>query len=270
MKQRIKAKKLIAYILTMVLVMSMIICNVESAEAASAPSISLKTMSLQPGQSAKLKLNGVSGKTKWKSSDRNVVTVNNKGKVTAKEAGTVTVTATNSRKSYKCVVTVAEKSTKTLIVYFSMTNKTKKAAKKIKSATGGTLIRIQPKKAYPGKYSKLTKLAKKEYKNKKNPARATRIYNISQYDTIYVGYPIWWGNCPRMVQAFLKDYDLTGKTVIPFCTSGGSGIDGSMKAVRLAAKGANVLNGRDLTDMSESAVKKWINSFDGKASDDLN
>ena len=63
-----------------------------------------------------------------------------------------------------------------------------------------------------------------------------------------------------MVQAFLKDYDLTGKTVIPFCTSGGSGIDGSMKAVRLAAKGANVLNGRDLTDMSESAVKKWVNS----------
>ena len=88
-----------------------------------------------------------------------------------------------------------------------------------------------------------------------------------EYDTIYVGYPIWWDNCPRLVQAFLKDYDLKGKTVIPFCTSGGSGIEGSMKAVRQAAKGANVLDGRDLTGVSESAVKKWVNSLDIKTPD---
>ena len=100
-----------------------------------------------------------------------------------------------------------------------------------------------------------------EYKNKINPKRATKIYNMKQYDTIYVGFPVWWNNCPRLVQAFLKDYNLKGKTVVPFCTSGGSGITGSMKAVRSAAAGATVEKGRDLTDDSKSAVKKWIDGL---------
>ncbi len=262
MWKSIKMKRLVSCILTMVLMVSLVICSVEKPEAASKPSISLKTMSMQAGQSMTLKLSGVSGKTTWKSSGKKIATVSSKGKVTAKKAGTATITATNSGKKYKCVVTVAKKSTKTLIVYFSRTNKTKKAAGKIRSVTGGTLLRIQPKKAYPGNYDSLLKIVQKEYKNKTNPGRATKINNINQYDTIYVGYPVWLDNCPRLVQAFLKDYNLKGKTVIPFCTSGGSGIDGSMKAVRRAAKGAKVLQGRDLTDMSGSAVKKWIGSLD--------
>ena len=111
MKQCIKINRAISCILIMVLMISLIIFNVESAEAASAPSISLKTMSLQVGQSAKLKLSGGQGKTTWKSSNKKIATVSSKGKVTAKKAGTVTITAKNSKKSYKCVVTVAKEST---------------------------------------------------------------------------------------------------------------------------------------------------------------
>ena len=251
-------KTIVIRVMTMVLMLSMIMIHTEKVEAASAPTISLKTMSLQEGKTATLKLSGGKGKTIWKSSNAKVATVSKKGKVTAKKAGTATITATNSKQKLKCTVTVANKSTKTLIVYFSKTNTTKAAANKVKAATGGDIVRIQPKKAYPSNYDKLTKTAKNEYKNKTNPKRATKIYNMKQYDTIYVGFPVWWDNCPRLVQAFLKDYNLKGKTVVPFCTSGGSGIEGSMKAVRSAAEGATVKNGRDLTDDSKATVKKWI------------
>ena len=160
-----------------------------------------------------------------------------------------------------CTINVADKSQKNLVVYFSMTNTTKSAANKIKKAVNADIVRIQPKTAYTNNYDKLTKLAQKEYKKKTNPKRATKIYNMSQYSTIYIGFPVWWDNCPRLVQAFIKDYNLKGKTVVPFCTSGGSGIDGSMKAVKASAKGADVKDGEDLTDMSSGDIAKWAKKY---------
>ena len=111
-------KTIVIRVMTMVLMLSMIMIHTEKVEAASAPTISLKTMSLQEGKTATLKLSGGKGKTIWKSSNAKVATVSKKGKVTAKKAGTATITATNSKQKLKCTVTVANKSTKTLIVYF--------------------------------------------------------------------------------------------------------------------------------------------------------
>ena len=74
---------------------------------------------------------------------------------------------------------------------------------------------------------------------------------------IFVGYPIWWGKEPMIIRTFLESYDLEGKTIILFCTSGGSGISGSMKGVKAAAKGAKVVSGKDLTDMSYGSIRKW-------------
>ena len=71
------------------------------------------------------------------------------------------------------------------------------------------------------------------------------------------GYPIWWGKGPKIIRTFLESYNLKGKKIVPFCTSGGSGISGSMKGVKASAKGAKVKKGKDLTDLSYKSVVKW-------------
>lgn len=86
------------------------------------------------------------------------------------------------------------------------------------------------------------------------------IRNIKQYDTIYLGYPIWWGKEPKVIRTFLEKYSVSGKTVMPFCTSGSSGISGSMGNIKKFAKGAEVKNGKDLTDASVSDIRKWIDA----------
>lgn len=74
---------------------------------------------------------------------------------------------------------------------------------------------------------------------------------------IFIGYPIWHGKEPMIIRSFLESYNLKGKKIVPFCTSGGSGILGSMKGVKAAAKGAKVVKGKDLTDSSAKSVKSW-------------
>ena len=255
-------KKIVTWLVALAVIFTMISgwgTTLQAKEATA--SLSQKAIILRAGKSAFLKLKNGKGKTKWKSSNKKIATVDSKGTVKAKKAGTATVTATNAKKKFKCTVTVSEKTTKTLVAYFSLTGTTADAAKKVQAATGGDLVRIQPRTAYTSDYDTLLETAQKEYDQKANPARATKIYNMDQYDTVFVGYPIWWGDCPRIVQAFLKDYGMKGKTVIPFCTSGGSGIGGSMSSVRAAAKNADVLKGRDLTGKSRTQVKKWVDSL---------
>ena len=87
------------------------------------------------------------------------------------------------------------------------------------------------------------------------------IRDLKHYDTIYLGYPIWWGKEPGVIRTFLSKYSTKGKVVVPFCTSGGSGISGSMKHIRSLAKGADVKSGKDLTDASASEIESWISSM---------
>ena len=93
------------------------------------------------------------------------------------------------------------------------------------------------------------------------PAMATVIRNLSQYKTVYLGYPIWWGKEPKLIRTFLDQYSMKGKTVVPFCTSGSSGISGSMAGIRKGAKGAQVLAGEDLTAMSRKEVSAWVSEI---------
>ncbi|WP_455057521.1 flavodoxin [Jutongia sp.] len=156
------------------------------------------------------------------------------------------------------------KAKKTLVVYFSATGTTKKAAKKVKKATGGKLRRIKAADPYTEAdldYNQDNCRANKEQQNDNaRPEITGSIKNMSKYETIYIGYPIWWGKEPKIIRTFLESYDLKGKKIIPFCTSGGSGISGSMSEIRESAKGATVVNGKDLTDASLKSVKKWTKS----------
>ncbi len=161
-------------------------------------------------------------------------------------------------------VGVASKSKKkkVLIVYFSATGTTKGAAKKIKKATGGKLYQIKAAKPYTKadlNYDNDDCRANKEQKNDSiRPKVKGKVKKIRKYDVIFVGYPIWWSKEPMIIRTFLESYNLKGKKIIPFCTSGGSGISGSMKGIRAAAKGAKVVKGKDLTDVSYKSVKKWV------------
>ena len=153
------------------------------------------------------------------------------------------------------------KKKKVLVVYFSATGTTKSAAKKVKKATGGTLYQIKAAKPYTSadlNYDNDDCRANTEQRNGSvRPKIKGKVKNIKKYDVIFVGYPIWWGKEPMIIRTFLESYKLKGKKIVPFCTSGGSGISGSMKGIKASAKGAKVVKGKDLTDSSAKSVKNW-------------
>ena len=162
-------------------------------------------------------------------------------------------------------VNAAGKSKKVLVVYFSATGTTKSAAKKVKKATGGTLYQIKAADPYTSadlNYDNDNCRANVEQKGgTARPKIKGKVKNIKKYDVIFVGYPIWWGKEPMIIRTFLESYNLKGKKIVPFCTSGGSGISGSMKGIKASAKGAKVVKGKDLTDSSAKSVKKWAKKY---------
>lgn len=154
-----------------------------------------------------------------------------------------------------------QKSKKILIAYFSATGTTKDAAKKLEKATGGKLYRIKAAQPYTSAdldYGRDNCRANKEQNDESaRPEIKGKVKNIRKYDVIFLGYPIWWGKEPKIIRTFLESYNLKGKTIVPFCTSGGSGISGSMAGIKASATGARVVKGKDLTDLSYKSVKKW-------------
>ena len=155
----------------------------------------------------------------------------------------------------------AAKKKKVLVAYFSVTGTTKDAAKQVQKGTGGKLYRITPKKAYSQAdidYTNDSCRANKEQRNSKSrPKVKGKVKKIRSYDVIFVGYPIWHGKEPKVVKTFLESYNLKGKKIVPFCTSGGSGISGSIKGIKASAKGAKVVSGKDLTNLSNKSIRKW-------------
>ena len=145
-----------------------------------------------------------------------------------------------------------------LVVYFSRTGTTKTVAKNIKKMTGGTLFQIQTKKKYPSNYDKMLNTAQKEQDEKARPALKKKVKSMKKYDIILAGYPIWWGDAPMAVYSFLESYDLSGKTIIPFCTSGGTGIGGSVKNIKKVCKDAKVKTGLTANDASDKKIRKWL------------
>lgn len=162
----------------------------------------------------------------------------------------------------KINVNAASNSKKVLVVYFSATGTTRSAAKKIKKATKGKLYQIKAADPYTEEdldYSNDDCRANTEQQDEQTrPEIDGTVKNMDQYDIIFLGYPIWWGKEPMIIRTFLESYDLEGKKIIPFCTSGGSGISGSMEGIKTAAENATVEKGKDLTDASYKSIKNWV------------
>ena len=122
-----------------------------------------------------------------------------------------------------------------------------------------------PEKEYPKVYKSCTEVAKGEQKKNARPAYKGDV-DTSTYDTIYIGYPIWWGDMPMVVYTFLERHDLNGKTVVPFCTHEGSGVSGTDSAIKrlyknatvkqaLSVRGATAQNKRN---EAQKAVEEWL------------
>lgn len=148
---------------------------------------------------------------------------------------------------------------KVLVAYYSWSGNTKAVAEQIQRETGADIFVIQPAKEYPRDYSECVDVAKRERNENARPAVASAVDNMDQYDVVFVGYPIWWGKAPMFVYTFLESYDLSGKVVVPFCTTGGTPISGSMADAQKSAAGAQVVKGSDSSNPAD--VSAWLKSI---------
>jgi flavodoxin len=120
---------------------------------------------------------------------------------------------------------------------------TEVVAKMIREMTGGDLFHIEPVNAYPADYTETTEVAKKELQTKARPKLTHSVKDIASYDLIFLGYPNWWGTMPMLVFTFLEGYDLSKKTIAPFCTHEGSGLGHSIADIRKVCPHSTVLDG---------------------------
>ena len=179
-----------------------------------------------------------------------------------------------------------DKNSKSLVVYFSVPEtdnpnnmtrdednsvvvvdgkvlgNTEYVASLISEKTNSDLFRLEPKDAYPTDHQQLLARARKEMQNNERPALKEKI-DISTYDTIFIGYPIWNADLPPIINTFLENNDFSGKTVVPFCTHGGSGLSGTPQTIKTELKEAKVItNGFEIyrLNMEEapSEVDTWL------------
>ena len=138
---------------------------------------------------------------------------------------------------------------------------TERAAKFIQELTGAEMFRLDPVRTYALDYNECIQEAQKEQRANARPA-VKSLPDISGYDTIYIGYPNWWGTCPMCVFTFMESADFTGKTVKPFCTHEGSGMGHSEADIKRVCKGANVMKGLAIhgADVAQSKllIQKWL------------
>ena len=151
---------------------------------------------------------------------------------------------------------------KTLVAYFSASGVTKSLATRLANAIGADLHEIQPKSPYTS--ADLDWLDKKsrssvEMNNKSfRPEIANKVENMEQYDTIFVGFPIWWYVAPTIINSFLEQYDLAGKVIVPFATSGGSGMGNTNKELLPSCSNAQLKEGKRFSsNASETELKAW-------------
>lgn len=155
---------------------------------------------------------------------------------------------------------------KKLVAYFSATGTTEKLAKNLANAIQADAFEIKPTKPYTA--------ADLDWTNKNSrssvemtdlsyrPEVAEKLENMNEYDVIFVGFPIWWYIAPTIINTFLEQYDLTGKTIVPFATSGGSGMGKTNEKLKDSCKGANLVEGKKFSaNASEAELKAWAEKF---------
>lgn len=156
---------------------------------------------------------------------------------------------------------------KKLVAYFSASGVTKKAARRLAEAAGADLFEIRPAIAYTSADLNWTDKASRSTLEMNAPASrpeiAESLANMADYDTVFIGFPIWWYVAPRIIETFLESYDFSGKTLIPFATSGGSGLGKTMDVLKQRCPDARWQDGRMLNHASDAELADWAGSFCG-------
>ncbi len=151
---------------------------------------------------------------------------------------------------------------KIAVIYFSATGTTKKVAEYIQNTTNSDLIEIIPKEKYTDSdlnYENNNSRANKEQNDSKARPEIKNTINTDNYDIIYLGYPIWWGDVPKIILTFLDNHNLNGKTVIPFCTSGSSPISNSLNTLKNYNSDINWLDGKRFSsNTTQDEISSWI------------
>ena len=151
---------------------------------------------------------------------------------------------------------------KPLVAYFSATGTTAKAARIIADVTGGTLYEITPTQAYTSAdldwNDRRSRSSVEMNDPQSRPEMKDTEIDMAAYSVVFIGYPIWWDLAPRIINTFIESQDLTGKTIVPFATSGGSGINNSVRELKRAYPGLKWQDGRLLNGTSRSTVQNWV------------
>ena len=153
---------------------------------------------------------------------------------------------------------------KVLVAYFSASGTTKGVAQQLAEVAGADLHEIKPEQPYTDAdldwRNKQSRSSVEMQDKKSRPTITSKLADMKDYDTVYVGFPIWWYTCPTIINTFMEAYDFQGKTVIPFATSGGSGIKKACEDLKKTYPDVNWKEGKLLNRASKDDMKKWVES----------
>lgn len=189
-----------------------------------------------------------------------------KGSATRAEVAMILMRYAQRQAAAPDTTPVPDESSRILIAYFSRSGNTETVAGFIQQATGGELFRIATAEPYPEDYNAVLEQAQQELNQNARPALAGSVDHMIDYDVIFLGYPIWYGDAPRAICSFLESCDMSGKTIIPFATSGGSGMDTSIQTIRSLCPDSVVREGLLIAGSSaaasQSRVVSWIEGLE--------
>lgn len=161
---------------------------------------------------------------------------------------------------------VNPETSKSIVVYFSATGTTEKIAFNIKDILGADIVKIVPEEEYTSEdlnYTNSNSRVSFEHNNENVRPKIQKMnVNFEKYDTVYLGYPIWWSDVPKVILTFLEEYDLTNVKVVPFCTSVSSGITSSEVTLKKYISNKNLQSGKRFgTNTTYNEVKEWLNNI---------
>lgn len=147
---------------------------------------------------------------------------------------------------------------KVLVAYFSWSGNTQAIAERISELTGGTLYRIEAAEPYPSDYTECTEVALEERDSDARPAIASEVENMEEYDTVFIGCPVWWHTAPMIISTFAESYDFAGKTVVPFCTYASTYRDETLAKIVELTPDAEHLEGFGSVSGSTDGIEIWL------------
>ena len=158
-----------------------------------------------------------------------------------------------------------EEDNSTVVIDGKVLGNTQYMAQVIAENTNSDIFRIEPSIPYPTDHTTLVNQASEEKQDKARPAIKNEIENLDKYDTIYIGYPIWWGDMPMILYTFFESYDFSGKTLITFNTHGGSGFSNTVSTIRSLEPDATVVEGlsisRNHIQDAKDEIVEWVNGL---------